>query len=89
MADTKPCPFCGSAKVSVHEGDTFRWRYAACDECGAQAGEVRIQTMGEGTREDWEAAAREEAIAEWNRRPGDPVTSPIFVANDDNEGRNG
>ena len=63
-----PCPFCGGRKVSVHEGSTFRWRFAACDNCGAQTGEVRCQTMGDGTKEEWEAQAKLYAIAEWNRR---------------------
>lgn len=63
-----PCPFCGESDVAVYVGSTFRWRYAACDSCGARAGEVRAQTFGDGTREQWEAAAIESAIAEWNCR---------------------
>lgn len=63
-----PCPFCGSNRVSANEGSTFRWVYAGCDECGAQAGEVRKQTLGTGTREEWDAAAKDVAIQEWNRR---------------------
>ncbi len=63
-----PCPFCGSQHVAVIEGDTFRWRLARCGNCGAQAGDVRIQTMGEGTKEAWERQAEQHAIAEWNRR---------------------
>jgi Lar family restriction alleviation protein len=68
MTDLLPCPFCGATSVSVREGSTFRWRYASCDECGAQAGEVRRQTLGEGTKEEWEAEATRSALAEWNRR---------------------
>jgi hypothetical protein len=37
-------------------------------ECGAQAGEIRAQTRGEGTPAEWEAQANADAIAEWNRR---------------------
>jgi len=63
-----PCPFCGSENVEVCDGSTFRWVYAGCGDCGAQAGEVRRQTLGEGTAEEWEAAAKLSAIVEWNRR---------------------
>lgn len=63
-----PCPFCGSVNVTVVEGSTFRWRVAGCNDCGAQAGEVRIQTLGEGEKADWEASAHTAAIQEWNQR---------------------
>ena len=68
MSDIKPCPFCGGHSVAVVEGDTFRWRLAQCQDCGAQAPDVRIQTMGEGTREQWEAAAHRAALDAWNMR---------------------
>jgi Lar family restriction alleviation protein len=64
----QPCPFCGNREVSVYEGSTFRWRYAACDSCGAQSGEVRVQTLGDGTKAQWEAAASKDAIDAWNTR---------------------
>ena len=70
-----PCPFCGGENVAVHEGTSFRWRYAGCEECGASAGEVRIQTCGEGTHEEWESEARNRAIEEWNTRAEEPVTA--------------
>lgn len=63
-----PCPFCGCTDVGVIEGDSFRWRVARCNGCGAQAGDVRIQTLGSGTRDEWEARAISSAIAEWNKR---------------------
>jgi hypothetical protein len=63
-----PCPFCGHEGVSMYEGSTFRWRYIACDECGASPGETRIQTLGEGSREEWEAEVLREAIERWNTR---------------------
>jgi Lar family restriction alleviation protein len=63
-----PCPFCGESNVTVEEGSTFRWRVPMCTECGASAGEVRVQTLGNGTNDEWEAKARENAIKEWNRR---------------------
>ena len=63
-----PCPLCGHVGVTVQEGLTFRWRYATCDECGASAGEVRVQTLGDGTKEEWERAAHIKAIEEWNTR---------------------
>ena len=66
--EVKPCPFCGHQGVTVQEGSTFRWRYAFCDGCGAQGGEVRCQTLGEGTPEEWEKTAEAAATAEWNER---------------------
>ena len=69
---TKPCPFCGSTDIKVVEGSTFRWRLAQCQGCGAQAGDVRILTTGDGTREDWEADAAARALDEWNKREPSP-----------------
>jgi len=63
-----PCPFCGSTNFDVRDGSTFRWRSPYCVDCEATASEVRIQTLGEGTKEEWEAQARTKAIEEWNRR---------------------
>lgn len=66
-----PCPFCGGTNVSPTEGPTFRWMAAQCAECGATCGEVRVQTMGNGTPETWDAKAKVNAIMEWNKRsPG-------------------
>lgn len=62
-----PCPFCGKTGVNVHEASTFRWVVAECNNCGAQCGEVRRDTMKPSTPEEDEAAA----IAEWNTRFGD------------------
>ncbi len=64
----KPCPFCGCHSVDVYEGTSFRWRYAMCNDCGARSGEVRVQTLGEGTPEQWDAQGRSDAIAAWNTR---------------------
>jgi Lar family restriction alleviation protein len=66
--EVKPCPFCGCHDVAVIEGDTFRWRLARCNACGAQAGDVRIQTAGSGDPKEWEAKAHKAALAEWNKR---------------------
>lgn len=63
-----PCPFCGSTQINTEEGSTFRWMVAYCEECGAQSGEVRTQTIGEGTREEWQDRGRADAIREWNKR---------------------
>lgn len=63
-----PCPFCGGTDVAIVEGSSFRWRLASCNGCGAQAPDVRIQTMGEGTPKEWEAVAHKAALAEWNKR---------------------
>lgn len=64
----KPCPFCGEKDVLVAEGSTFRWRLARCVMCGAQSGEVRIKTIGDGTKEEWEAKGYADAIEAWNDR---------------------
>lgn len=66
--EAKSCPFCGFVGVDICHGTTFRWRYAQCNACEARAGEVRIQTSGSGTREEWEQEARIQAIKEWNTR---------------------
>lgn len=63
-----PCPFCGNTNIDVCEGTTFRWRQAICRECGGRSGEVRIQTFGDGTPEQWEQEAKREAIEAWNQR---------------------
>ena len=63
----KPCPFCGGTNIAPLEV-SHRWWVAECADCGAQCGEVRRQTMGEGTPVEWEAKARSDAIAEWGRR---------------------
>lgn len=67
MNAVKPCPFCGGKTVTAYEGSTFRWVYVACDECGAQTGEVRRQTIGVTPEESWPVAVAK-AIAEWNTR---------------------
>lgn len=66
--DVKPCPFCGISDVGVEEGSTFRWVVACCNGCGAKAGEVRVQTLGDGDKEQWLAAARADALTAWNQR---------------------
>jgi len=63
-----PCPFCGREDISVVRGSTFRWRYAMCNSCGAQAGKVRVQTLGDGTPDEWEKKAEQSAFDEWNTR---------------------
>lgn len=63
-----PCPFCGHVGLDFKEGSTFRWIVAECSGCGASRGETRIQTLGEGTKEEWMDDAKEDAIRDWNRR---------------------
>lgn len=65
-----PCPFCGGTNVSTLEGSTFRWRVAMCNECGATSGEVRKQTIGGGTDDEWTKKAHVDAIVRWNERAG-------------------
>jgi hypothetical protein len=61
--DPLPCPFCGHKSVSVVETSSFRWRAAACEECGAQGPEERCRTFGEGARKEWEDLLRRIAPA--------------------------
>lgn len=62
-----PCPFCGETSGAVAQTSTFRWRAWICG-CGVVGPEIRIQTMGDGTPEEWEAAASIHAIEAWNTR---------------------
>ena len=70
MTAAKPCPFCGTAGVEILEGSTFRWMLARCIECGATCGEVRVQTMGDGSPEELKARAERAAVEAWNMRYG-------------------
>lgn len=80
MSEILPCPFCGERSVTVHEGSTFRWRLAECDACGAMAPETRIQTLGDGAAEQWEKAAYDDAIKEWNTRKPPAIDAAIDKA---------
>lgn len=74
------CPFCGSHDIAVVETSTFRWRAATCNGCGALGPDVRIQTAGSGTKDEWERRAHEGAIVEWNRRSNAPIEATRFSA---------
>lgn len=68
-----PCPFCGHVGLEFREGSTFRWLIADCGGgCGCSLGETRIQTRGEGTKEEWMARAQSNAIEVWNTRKPAP-----------------
>ena len=71
-----PCPFCGHIGLAFSEGSTFRWVAYSCGGCG-MGSETRIQTMGEGTNEEWRAQAERDAIKEWNTRAAPPVAEPV------------
>lgn len=71
-----PCPFCGHVGIDFAEGSTFRWIVASCGGCGASLDETRIQTLGEGTKDEWMAEAKADAIAAWNRR-SDPLVERV------------
>lgn len=63
-----PCPFCGhDGPLDFSEGSTFRWLAYSCGGCGV-GNETRVQTLGDGTPEQWRAKAEQDAIAEWNNR---------------------
>jgi len=72
MSNTEPvprqCPFCGSPSINTHEGLSFHAWLAQCAECGASSGEIRRQTTGAGTNDDWDRQAALDAIAAWNMR---------------------
>ena len=61
-----PCPFCGDHNATLQEGSTFRWVVIQCGNCGAQCGEVRVNTMK--TKEERGNKPWMDAVAEWNRR---------------------
>jgi transcription elongation factor Elf1 len=64
-----PCPFCGEIGVNVHEASTFRWVVAECNFCGAQCGEVRVDTLNK----EWtETMSWGRAVEEWNNRKVQP-----------------
>ena len=71
IVDGRPCPFCGESSIMVVDGATFRWRHVECGACGAMGPEIRCQTMGEGTPDEWERKAEADAIAAWNERATD------------------
>ena len=79
-----PCPFCGHVGLDFREGSTYRWLLPECHGCGAGCGETRIQTMGQGTREEWFEQARQDAIKTWNTRAApqqaEPVAQPVQPA---------
>ena len=62
-----PCPFCGSTQIGFADGSTFRWLVAVCENCGAQAEEVRIDTLMP-CRAAAEANAKVDALKAWNTR---------------------
>ena len=64
MTTPLPCPFCGHVGVSVQQTDTHKWRAAICNNCGAQAPDVRWIY----TEDDPDARAAERALNEWNTR---------------------
>ena len=67
-----PCPFCGHVGLEFREGSTFRWLIAECGGCGCSLGETRIQTLGEGAKEEWMAQVQRDAIEVWNTRKPAP-----------------
>jgi len=55
MADLKPCPFCGSAKVELTSWENDGAWCICCADCWTESGEYVAQSL---------------AIAAWNRRAG-------------------
>lgn len=79
MDDTQaalPCPFCGHVGLSFGEGSTFRWLAYSCHGCG-MGNETRVQTLGEGTQQQWRATAERNAVKEWNTRAAAHAGMPI------------
>ena len=78
----KACPFCGVVGLDFNEGNTFRWLAYSCSGCGI-GNETRVQTMGEGTNAEWQAQAKFDSVAAWNKRAGTLVgLSPQLGADD-------
>ena len=82
MTDAKPCPWCGFVGVQVREGSSFRWMYAECDGCGVNGPEIRVQTLGEGTREQWWAKGKQDALDAWNLRKARDVDAIMALADE-------
>ena len=61
--ELKPCPFCACKNIDFKQGSTYRWSVAYCTDCGAQSGEVRVQTTGSGPQ-----ASQDDVADEWNTR---------------------
>jgi hypothetical protein len=64
-----PCPFCPCtpSDLAFADGSTFRWLAWSCPGCGIGS-ETRVQTMGDGTKEQWLEEAKARARVEWNTR---------------------
>ena len=72
-----PCPFCGHVGLDFDDGSTFRWLLPSCSNCGATRGEVRIQTTGNGTPEDWRSEAERLGIEAWSTRYN--AAEPVYL----------
>jgi Lar family restriction alleviation protein len=68
MTEPLPCPFCGQTEITFQWSDGLRWVMAVCKNCGASACEVRSQTSGDGTLQEWREFAEQRALKEWNTR---------------------
>ncbi len=79
-----PCPFCGAVGLDFCEGSTFRWLAYSCVGCG-MGDETRMQTMGEGTQEEWRKAAEADAVLDWNRRAPAAPEAPAAAQSDNKE----
>ena len=77
MIKPLPCPFCSYAEITVVDGSTFRWRHAACENCGSYGPEVRAQTLGRGTKENWDSVAVHDATYMWNIRTPQTIRIPF------------
>jgi Lar family restriction alleviation protein len=60
-SELRPCPFCGSGDVEVHE--TITDAMVACNNCGSRTGLVFL-----GASDAENAAKIREAVAIWNGR---------------------
>lgn len=56
-----PCPYCGGTSGHLADGDAYRWKQWACDECGALGPEVRANIFDPSKDHD-------ASIKEWNKR---------------------
>ena len=72
MENLKPCPFCGSDKITIwnSHGKHNNWfYYVKCDICGGQGGTAGTPNNWDKTDEnEWNNIYFDKAVNKWNER---------------------